>query len=610
MTASTCLCDNCRFRRKETARIDGLQSIGKQKKKSMKKDVVRKNKCLMKDTGPAYKRATQVEALSSDGTAGKIDKGKRGILGIDSTDIGPKRMKKEEVVSYNESIIKVEHGNGKPAQFIDEKTMNKMMKTAAAVVKREPVVKEESTDVPLPPSSLPLPPSKTDPSQPYNADSICAEAHDDDLEGFEYAQAPEEKISSSICAKSCVSVSSASSNSKGYKNWSDGQLRLKFKGRDEEFAVISDVLDIDTICCVDYIFPSVSSKIDVAARMMIIADKRKTIKSVDMPRMDEVRKTPFLVGEEREFGVEYIRIMCSLKMPLGIVVALRILWQKPIMGDFNTAMRAWMSWNGISYSASAGDHNGSKKVLEYMVENFPTPLSVLTGDKSVDMSDIKAVREALIDFDYKKRVNAIGAELFGKGGYAGTGQQTLNAKVMVDSALVSVLKNNGEMVTEMLDVMSIVNTGYKKAAIMRHAWLGVDKAEHIGVDLHILRCLSAIGLVSDKPRMTKGSSSDLRAQELESYLPRELWGYVNDYLCSICQFLGKKDTEEVGIRLLNEVVEKAEDKYKETFAGWNKIIIDAYREIREKKGKKVGTEVDIDSSNIIDLPRRSKRAGR
>ena len=110
--------------------------------------------------------------------------------------------------------------------------------------------------------------------------------------------------------------------------------------------------------------------------------------------------------------------------------------------------------------------------------------------------------------------------------------------------------------------------------------------------------------------MTKGASSDLRAQELESYLPRELWGYVNDYLCSICQFLGKKDTEEVGIRLLNEVVEKAEDKYKETFAGWNKIIIDTYREIREKKGKKVGTEVDIDSSNIIDLPRRSKRAGR
>ena len=75
-----------------------------------------------------------------------------------------------------------------------------------------------------------------------------------------------------------------------------------------------------------------------------------------------------------------------------------------------------------------------------------------------------------------------------QGGYAGTGQQTLNAKVMVDSALASVLKNNGEMVTDMLDVMSIVNTGYKKAAIMRHAWLGVDKAEHIGVDLHILRC--------------------------------------------------------------------------------------------------------------------------
>ena len=419
----------------------------------------------------------ELEILASGGAGSRANKMESAHLAADTT-ISAKRVK-TEVSSYLTIKIESNKGGTSASQFVEEKEMKKLEEPALL--------------------------NKQDPDDPD---------YDEELD-FTYEPPPESFIQSSMCAKKFVSQKHASSRAKGLLNWYDGKIQLQGGLAPKSKVVVSDVLDIHHLCSINNIFTNVSSKVDVASREMFSHFKKKAILEKDLPEFESVRNEPYLRGRKKDMAIEYIRLICLRKIPRDVITAIRIAWQDPIEGEYNTPERAFGSKNGISYTASVNDDNGSRKVVEYCKEKYPTPLSVLTNDPSITMDETKKIREALQNFSYARRVKEIAAEVF-----ATTGQHNLNAKVMVDAALKSVLTNKGEMVTDFVDVMSITNTGYKKASIMMHAWLGVDKAEHIGVDSHMLDNLGAIGLISDKARMSAGCKSDLRAMELESYLPK------------------------------------------------------------------------------------------
>ena len=110
-------------------------------------------------------------------------------------------------------------------------------------------------------------------------------------------------------------------------------------------------------------------------------------------------------------------------------------------------------------------------------------------------------------------------------------------------------------------------------AIMLHAAedMEVHQPEHIGVDSHMYKVMPSLGHM-DK----KGSH---RPQQLESYLPKELWGLINDKLCSICQLLERnKDSAIEGNKILKKISEGAADeRQRKKFESFRRKILKEYK---------------------------------
>ena len=159
-----------------------------------------------------------------------------------------------------------------------------------------------------------------------------------------------------------------------------------------------------------------------------------------------------------------------------------------------------------------------------------------------------------------------------KGEYVdkGTGCSRLNAKLLVDAAIMAVVYNSGAMVQDPKLIMSLPSMKYKKMAIMLHAAedMAVVQAQHIGLDSHMYRVIGdALGHID--------TTGDYRAEQLESYLPKELWGRINDKLCSICQLLRRRDQAPIA----NGILEKIRDDHPEfrgTFEEYRQKILTAY----------------------------------
>mmetsp|Transcript_23367 Transcript_23367/g.67347 ORF Transcript_23367/g.67347 Transcript_23367/m.67347 type:complete len:155 (-) Transcript_23367:21-485(-) len=70
-----------------------------------------------------------------------------------------------------------------------------------------------------------------------------------------------------------------------------------------------------------------------------------------------------------------------------------------------------------------------------------------------------------------------------------------------------------------------------------------------------------------------------RPQQLESYLPKELWGLINDKLCSICQLLQRsEESAKVANDILKDISAKAgTDEQKIVFESYRRKILKKYK---------------------------------
>ena len=157
--------------------------------------------------------------------------------------------------------------------------------------------------------------------------------------------------------------------------------------------------------------------------------------------------------------------------------------------------------------------------------------------------------------------------------HAGTGNQTLNAKCLVDAAIISVISNDGAMVRDADDIMGITSIAYKKMAIMLHAAEDMSNSppEYIGCDVHMYKVMAALG------HMAK--TGEFRPQQLESYLPKELWGLINDKLCSMCQMLSRsEESAKVANEILKVISAEAADKrQRKAFESFRRKILKEYK---------------------------------
>ena len=156
--------------------------------------------------------------------------------------------------------------------------------------------------------------------------------------------------------------------------------------------------------------------------------------------------------------------------------------------------------------------------------------------------------------------------------HAGTGNQTLNAKCLVDAAIISVISNDGAMVRDADDIMGITSIAYKKMAIMLHAAedMSIHHPEHIGCDVHMFKVMAALHHMDEK--------GEYRPQQLESYLPKELWGLINDKLCSICQLLSRSEASaKVANDLLKDIsAGAADERQRKVFESFRRKILKEY----------------------------------
>jgi len=69
-----------------------------------------------------------------------------------------------------------------------------------------------------------------------------------------------------------------------------------------------------------------------------------------------------------------------------------------------------------------------------------------------------------------------------------------------------------------------------------------------------------------------------RHHQLESYLPKELWGLINDKLCSLCQLLDRsKKSAALANKILKDIVgSESDERRKKKFESFRKIILNAY----------------------------------
>ena len=128
------------------------------------------------------------------------------------------------------------------------------------------------------------------------------------------------------------------------------------------------------------------------------------------------------------------------------------------------------------------------------------------------------------------------------------------------------------MVRDPTAIMSITNMGYKKMAIMLH---GTDDVKnhppaYIGCDVHIHRVVGGLGHMAER--------GNNRHHQLESYLPKELWGLINDKLCSLCQLLDRsKKSAALANKILKDIVgSESDERRKKKFESFRKIILNAY----------------------------------
>ena len=203
------------------------------------------------------------------------------------------------------------------------------------------------------------------------------------------------------------------------------------------------------------------------------------------------------------------------------------------------------------------------------MELCPSPSHVLLMSTTTANVPGPKRNEAMANWSYEHCCNHW-TEIFRN--HCRSGCTKLNAKCLVDAAILSVATNNGKMVRDPTAIMSITNMGYKKMAIMLH---GTDDVKnyppaYIGCDLHMHRVMSALR------HMAKRGNN--RHHQLESYLPKELWGLINDKLCSLCQLLDRsKKSAALANKILEDIVgSESDERRKKKFESFRKIILNAY----------------------------------
>jgi len=515
-----CACSNCKRRVQELQKIDQMKKNPRWKSKK-KGDVRRKYKCTQKAEIPSKRRKmNEVEMLTTkDWVSGRPAAAKS--VGAENNIISQTtRIKKE--VSYSDDV------------YFDQ------------------ILKS-----PLPPPPPPPPP----PDCNINADTE-SDAEDEDF-SLEVSEAGSETVWSHCLTKNTVGVEGQSSKSETAAGWHKGTIVIK-RGKNKAKTVGIESMGRKKLDALESFWPrdNLRGRHDAAARVLVIQRKHEEEVKQEMEEMAKVREEPYLSGDAARAACAYYRAICEaeISVPKDIdMEGLRNNWQDFLFGDYGTDARYWSAFCGIAFSQKTGDAIASNKLVPVIKELCPTPASVLyMGNEEDD--------DVMMNWSYKSCVYYWKKRLFEKGKHVdrGTGCSKLNGKLLVDAAIMAVVYNGGAMVREPADIMSIPSMMYKKMAIMLHAAAGSDaELVHLGLDVHMFRVVgNALGHIA--------KSGDYRAQQMESYLPKDLWGRINDKLCSICQLLRNSN----GAKYANEILLNIRDQSPE--------FRDAFEEHRKK----------------------------